>query len=70
MPIINIFQLVTGLPVFLLVSYLLVNEALKAGKNSKLPPGPRGYPVIGNIYDIPNEDKWKVYREWGRKLGT
>jgi len=34
-----------------------------------LPPGPRGYPIIGNVYDIPHEYAWHTYAEWAKKYG-
>lgn len=36
-------------------------------KTGAYPPGPRGWPLIGNIFDIPAEYPWKVYRQWGRE---
>ena len=35
----------------------------------RLPPGPPGLPFVGNIFDIPKENEWKVYRTWGTQLG-
>ena len=36
----------------------------------RLPPGPPGLPVIGNLFDMPTSDDWVVYREWGNKHGS
>lgn len=38
---------------------------------SKLPypPGPKGYPLIGNILDIPPGQEWKTYADWSREYG-
>ena len=37
-----------------------------------LPPGPRGYPVIGNMFDMPSlqDQAWLKFAQWGRKYGT
>jgi len=35
-----------------------------------LPPGPHGYPVIGNVYDIPQEYAWIAYSKWAKKYGN
>ena len=29
-----------------------------------LPPGPKGYPLIGNIFDMAIDKPWLVYDEW------
>jgi hypothetical protein len=47
---------------------------LKKGKTSNprglpLPPGPKGYPLIGNIFDIPVEKPWLVYKDWCKIYG-
>jgi hypothetical protein len=33
------------------------------------PPGPKGYPIIGNLFDIPNVFIHKRFREMCRELG-
>jgi hypothetical protein len=36
-----------------------------------LPPGPKGYPIIGNLFEIGNTEKpWEVYMEMGKEYGT
>lgn len=34
-----------------------------------LPPGPRGFPVIGNLADMPQEKFALTYSKWGAKYG-
>lgn len=36
----------------------------------RLPPGPRGLPILGNIFNAPQEHEWRTFQEWGRKYGT
>ena len=34
-----------------------------------LPPGPKGYPLIGNLFDMPVDKPWLVYDEWRKTYG-
>lgn len=34
-----------------------------------LPPGPKGYPIIGNMLDIPKDLPWKTFKEWTKVYG-
>ena len=47
---------------------------LKKGRNGNpnglpLPPGPKGYPLIGNLFDMPVDKPWVVYDEWRKTYG-
>jgi hypothetical protein len=56
----------------LFFGYLLF-RALQGGnshpKNIPLPPGPKGYPLIGNLFDMPVDKPWLVYDEWCKTYG-
>ncbi|KDR73253.1 hypothetical protein GALMADRAFT_251844 [Galerina marginata CBS 339.88] len=34
-----------------------------------LPPGPKGLPIVGNVADMPAQEEWVTFAEWGRKWG-
>ena len=35
----------------------------------KLPPGPKGWPLIGNLLDMPSDYHWFTFSKWGKKYG-
>ena len=37
-----------------------------------LPPGPRGYPLVGNFFDMPSlqSQNWLTFAKWGEIYGT
>ena len=38
-------------------------------KNLPLPPGPKGYPIIGSLLDFPTYRPWLTYNEWFKVYG-
>jgi hypothetical protein len=49
--------------------FLVLKHIRATHSRSPLPPGPRGYPLIGNIFDMPSSREWETFTEWGRKYG-
>lgn len=35
-----------------------------------MPPGPAGWPVIGNVLDVPIAHSWKTFARWGERWGA
>ncbi|KAJ7726441.1 cytochrome P450 [Mycena maculata] len=38
-------------------------------KSLPLPPGPKGWPLIGNVLDMPKSHAWKTFARWGDLYG-
>ncbi|PCH44802.1 cytochrome P450 [Wolfiporia cocos MD-104 SS10] len=54
----------------LLLALAIVWRLLQSKRNLKpLPPGPKGWPLIGNVFDMPVSHQWKTFTEWGQKWG-
>lgn len=56
----------------ILLGYVLFKQLKKDRSNPKglpLPPGPKGYPLIGNLFDLPVNKAWLVYDEWSKTYG-
>ena len=53
---------------------LVLFRQLKKGSDGNpsglpLPPGPKGYPLIGNFFDMPAQKSWVIYDEWRKTYG-
>ncbi|KAG1719685.1 cytochrome P450 [Suillus lakei] len=52
------------------VGAYLIKLAFKKKNPVPYPPGPRGWPVIGNVPDMqPHIKLWLTFAEWGKKYG-
>ncbi|KAG1879761.1 cytochrome P450 [Suillus subluteus] len=51
------------------VGVYLVKQVLIKKNPAPYPPGPRGWPLIGNVLDMPRIKPWLTFTEWGKKYG-
>ncbi|KAG1851300.1 cytochrome P450 [Suillus subalutaceus] len=54
------------------VGVYLVKQVLIKKNPKPYPPGPRGWPLIGNVLDMPRVKRlklWLTFTEWGQKYG-
>ena len=69
----RIVDLINGRPYLSLASVILGCATLvRLGRwrsRSRLPPGPKGYPIIGNLLDLPPTHIWEKFGEWGKQYG-
>jgi len=48
----------------------LIRERGNNPNRLPLPPGPKGYPIIDNILDMPTDKAWRVFDKWSKTYGT
>jgi len=49
--------------------FLAVVRKKWASKRPPYPPGPKGYPVIGNLFDFPENPTWEGFVKMGQEHG-
>ncbi|KAG1852855.1 cytochrome P450 [Suillus subalutaceus] len=51
------------------VGVYLVKQVFSKKNPAPYPPGPPGWPLVGNITDVPNIKPWLTFAKWGKKYG-
>ncbi|KAI0122757.1 cytochrome P450 [Daldinia grandis] len=62
-------QYVILVPIIGLVIYLVQNEITRYRSRIKNLPGPRGWPIVGNLFQHPDVIPAETYRRWSFKYG-
>ncbi|KAI0824640.1 cytochrome P450 [Trametes gibbosa] len=60
---------VTAMLIALAAISSIVYRSLQKRRYGPLPPGPPGYPLIGNLFDMPTAYHWLTFAEWGQRWG-
>ena len=44
-------------------------KKLASTRPQPLPPGPKGLPILGNLFQLPKSFEWVTYHRWCKELG-
>ncbi|KAJ7076202.1 cytochrome P450 [Mycena belliarum] len=61
------FTILFGLP--LMLGLIITARSYKHARKGKLPPGPKGWPIIGNLLQLRGKKSWLQFAEWRRRYG-
>jgi hypothetical protein len=48
----------------------VISKLLAKRPVAPLPPGPKRLPLLGNLLDMPTQQEWLTFAEWGKKYGA
>ncbi|KAK5191519.1 hypothetical protein LTR96_010363 [Exophiala xenobiotica] len=46
-----------------------VGQRTRLPSGARLPPGPKGKPLVGNLLDIPPQHSWLKFKSWADQYG-
>lgn len=60
-----LFSTIISLALLIILTYIKSRSA-----KARLSPGPKPWPIIGNLFDVPKVSPWATYASWGKLYGT
>ncbi len=57
------------LPTIVLAGTVLAFLVFTLRRKPRLPPGPAGYPIVGNLFQFPKQTAWLTLAEWAKQYG-
>ncbi|KAF9237431.1 cytochrome P450 [Melanogaster broomeanus] len=48
----------------------IIKRIIASGRSRALPPGPTGWPIVGNLFEMSSEKTWLDFAELGKKYGN
>ena len=48
---------------------IFLARLIRHKRRAPYPPGPKGIPLLGNIFDMPVTYAWHTFAQWGRTYG-
>ncbi|KAI0771958.1 cytochrome P450 [Trametes elegans] len=58
-----------SLLLILVAAIIAIHRLLYKRRLGRLPPGPRGWPLVGNILDMPSSYPWITFAHWAERWG-
>ncbi|CCF40952.1 hypothetical protein CH063_02473 [Colletotrichum higginsianum] len=65
----KVLKLFVPIVIFLVVVYLIQTEIIRYRRRIKNLAGPCGWPIVGNLFQQPNQVPAETYRQWAEKYG-